>query len=104
MSMAYWNTPTKCRKANQRKERHKPLDEDVPSEPSDDATCESSCDDDVDDEVPTPKAHKTPSKKAKAASKELTEDEEEGSDEERSKSDSCRLEKHTTDVKQNWYC
>jgi len=67
-------------------------DEDVPS---DDATH----DDDVGNAAPTPKAcKKTPSKKPKAASKELTEDEEEESDEERSQSASHILDKHITDI------
>jgi len=50
MSMAYWNTPTTHRKANQQKEQHKLVesDEDVPS---DDATH----DDDIGDAAPTPK-------------------------------------------------
>jgi hypothetical protein len=71
--MAYWNTSTNRRKAIQRKERCKLAESDEDTL-SDDVTR----DDNIDDKVHTPKAcNKTLSKKAKAASRELTEDEEE---------------------------
>ena len=97
VSMAYWNTPTNHRKAIQRKERRKLAESDEDAR-SDDATR----DDDIDDEVRTPKARrKAPSKKAKAAPRELTEDEEEGSDEEKSQLASRMLEHCVTDTTQN---